>query len=54
MTDYPPIKILKYYWNDQLVSEDEYHVLDAAWKAQTQKTESSQDRPEKKSKKTKK
>jgi len=44
-----PIKILKYYWNDKLVSEAEYHELDAAWREQAEKTESTQDRPEKKS-----
>jgi hypothetical protein len=54
MTDYPPIKILKYYWNDKLVSEDEYRELDALWKAQAEKSEAEQNRPEKKSRKTKK
>ena len=54
MTDYPPIKILKYYWNDKLVSEDEYKELDALWKAQAEKSEAEQNRPEKKSRKTKK
>ena len=54
MTLETPIKILKYYWNDKLVSEAEYHELDTAWKEQVEKTESEQDRPEKKSRKIKK
>lgn len=54
MTEYPQIKILKYYWNDKLVSEAEYHELDALWKEQSEKSESTQDLPEKKSRKTKK
>ena len=54
MTMETPIKILKYYWNDKLVSEAEYHELDALWKEQAEKTESTQDLPEKKSKRTKK
>jgi hypothetical protein len=54
MTDETPIKILKYYWNDKLVSEAEYHELDSAFKAQVEKTEAEQDRSEKKSRKSQK
>lgn len=54
MTDETPIKILKYYWNDRLVSVDEYHALDSAFKAQVEKTEAEQDRSEKKSRKSQK
>ena len=54
MTEYPQIKILKYYWNDKLVSEAEYHELYALFKEQSEKSESTQDLPEKKSRKTKK
>jgi hypothetical protein len=54
MTDETPIKIMKYYWNDKLVSEAEYHELDALFKEQSEKSESTQDLPEKKSKRTKK
>jgi hypothetical protein len=54
MTTETPIKILKYYWNDKLVSEAEYQQLDEEWKQKCINEESSEDRSEKKSRKTKK
>jgi hypothetical protein len=48
------IEVTKFRWNDKEVSEEEYLRLDAEWKAEVEKLESSQEAPEKKSRKSKK
>jgi len=54
MTQQPEIKIKRWFWNDKEVSEEEYHSLDEEWKQKCINEESSEDRSEKKSRKTKK
>lgn len=48
------IEVTKFRWNDKDVSEEEYLALEDAWKKTVEEAKSSQEPPEKKSRKTKK
>ena len=48
------IEVTKFRWNDKEVSEAEYQQLDEEWKQKCINEESSEDRSEKKSRKSKK